>query len=291
MATTPPPVVIPPGSVLPVQYAHTIDYFEKGIDDRGPYYRVQYQISNWSDSDLFVNALLGYVTITGTGSSQGVVKRQPHAHPLSPNLLCQRARCTGLGYPVLNSQGLPNYSGGALIEAEYRAPQWQTFQDPNQQVSDAGNFIYCTQEIELSVETKTIPTNMMVYNSGSAPSNGKSANVPFNILIPIAHLNLTFFKLPYIPMAAMRTYRGRVNSAQFLGANAGCVLFKGGRISRDYDTSGSIVQTVQMSFAERDTTQPWNSLPDLDLIWYPVVSSSGANSPYPTADLNNLLIF
>lgn len=65
----------------------------------------------------------------------------------------------------------------------------------------------------------------------------------------------------------------------------------GGRISRDYDTSGSIVQTVQMSFAERDPTQPWNSLPDLDLTWYPVASSSGANSPYPTADLNNLLIF
>lgn len=54
-------IFVPPSNTgLPggIPTANTIEYFEKGIDEGGPYYLVQYYINNWQDSDTFINALL-----------------------------------------------------------------------------------------------------------------------------------------------------------------------------------------------------------------------------------------
>jgi hypothetical protein len=120
---------------LPISYAHTIEYFSKGIDDRSPYFYVQYRIDNYSDSDRFLNALRGITTVTGPSGSQTVVRGIPHQHPLSPNLVCQSANLVqGLGNPILSATGYPNFDGGALIQAEYRPASWD-FSGP----SNTGN--------------------------------------------------------------------------------------------------------------------------------------------------------
>src|SRR3954469_24315180 len=108
---------------LPVAYSHTIEGFSKGIDNQGPMIRVVYKIDHYSDADTFINALMGFGSLSGPVTGGTITKSTPHSHPLSPNLYCQSAMLVeGLGAPVLGANGYPNYDGGALIQAEYRPP-------------------------------------------------------------------------------------------------------------------------------------------------------------------------
>lgn len=288
-------VFIPPSNTgLPggIPTANTIEYFEKGIDEQGPYYLVQYYINNWSDSDTFINALLGYTTNSGSGTG-GVVKTSPHQYPLSKNLLCRRARAIAPGCAKLGSSGLPDFYGGALIQAEYRAPLWQAYPNTQEQIDPATPLPFCTQEIEHSTETYTLPKKKMVFgtltgNSFSAGST--STEQDFRIQVPVTNLTLTFHLSPnlYVATNTIRSIRGCVNSATFLGAAAQCVLFRGCRTTRNYDAAGNVVQEITLSFAERDPSQIWNSLPDpADLVWKPVGIST--TMPYPSADFNQYI--
>jgi hypothetical protein len=105
-------------------------------------------------------------------------------------------------------------------------------------------------------------------------------------------MTLTFLKVPYMPMTAVRATRGRVNNATFLGSPAETVLFKGAKTSREFNTDGSVVQRVVLTFEERDAAHPWNSLPSADNPTFrAVISSTGSIKMYRTADLSQLLSF
>lgn len=295
-------VYIPPSNTgLPggIPTANTIEYFEKGIDEQGPYYLVQYYILNWQDSDIFINALLGYTTNTSSGTG-GVIKRSPHAYPLSPNLLCRRARAIAPGCAKLGTSGLPDFYGGALIQAEYRAPQWQAYPNQQELIDPSTPLLFCTQEIEHATETYTLPKRKMTFDSthsnsdiinGTAFSAGTvQTEQDFRIRVPVTNLTLTFHLSPnlYVATNTIRQIRGCVNSRTFLGASPQCVLFRGCRTVRNYDAAGNVVQEIQLTFAERDPSQIWNSLPDpSSLIWKPV-GISGI-MPYPSADFNQYI--
>jgi hypothetical protein len=278
-------------TTLPVAYAHTIEYFSKGIDQNGPYFHVQYYISNWNDSDRFCNALKGITTVTGPSGAPTVTRGIPHQHPLSPNLVCVSASVVeGLGKPILAATGYPNYDGGAFVQAEYR-PAPYDFSGPSNlgnQFDPATPILWCTQELDFATETFTIPDHTFTYSSG--PLSGQTSGVPAKFSIPLTTLSLTFHQLPYIPMIAVRALRGRVNSLTFLGAVAGTVLFSGGKTTREYTADGSVVQKVVLTFMERDPLHPWNSLPSrTSLTWYPV--SDGTTKMYDTKDLTPLVQF
>lgn len=296
----PPFVFVPPSNTgLPggIPTANTIEYFEKGIDEHGPYYHVQYYINNWQDSDAFINALLGYTTNTGSGTG-GVIKRSPHQYPLSTNLLCRRARAIAPGCAKLGPSGLPDFYGGALIQAEYRPPQWQAYPNQQEQIDPGTPLPYCTQEIEHTTETYTLPSAKLVYGtySGStftANTPNVTTDQPFRIRVPVTNLTLTFHLSPnlYVATNTIRQIRGYVNSQTFLGAAAQCVLFRGCRTTRNYDSAGNVVQEIQLTFAERDPSQIWNSLPKVDgvanISWVPV--GSGNTMPYPATDFNQYI--
>lgn len=299
----PPFVFVPPNNTgLPggIPTANTIEYFEKGIDEHGPYYLVQYYINNWQDSDVFINALLGYTTNTGSGTG-GVIKRSPHQYPLSTNLLCRRARAIAPGCAKLGSSGLPDFYGGALIQAEYRAPQWQAYPNPQEQIDPFTPIPFCTQELEHTVETYTLPKKQMVFgtNSNQDIINGAtfspgttSTEQDFRIRVPVTNLTLTFHLSPnlYVATGTIRSIRGCVNSTTFLGAQPQCVLFRGCRTVRNYDSVGNVVQEIQLTFAERDPSQIWNSLPDIaSMTWKPVGMAGIAALPYPKADFNSYI--
>lgn len=278
-------------TLLPVSYSHTVDFFTKGIDQQSPFYEVQYKISNWADADNFCNALLGFGHASGSGTGITVSRGVPHQHPLSPNLYCRSAVVVeGLGNPVLNSSGYPNYDGGALIRASYRpAPFDFAGGNLNNQIDPSTPLNWCTQELDFSSETYTIANNTFSYSSG--PISGATTGVPAKFSIPITTLTLTFHQLPYLPMTTVRNLRGRVNSTTFLGAAAGLVLFKGCKTVREWNTDGTSVQKVQLTFEERDALNPWNSLPSPSgLTWYPVADSLGTKM-YPLADLSPLVQF
>lgn len=274
------------GANLPIQYAHTTEFFSKGHDQEGPFYAVKYYISDWSQSDAFVNALRGIVQMTG-GTGGTVTRTAPHQHPLSPNLYCMSAVAEGVGTPILNASGLPNYSQGAIITAEYRPMVPYGFVNDGQNIDPSTPLVWCTQEIEFGTEMLVIPNSNMLF-SGTI----RRANYPFKVNVNVTHLSLTFHKLPYIPMGQVRACRGRVNLTTFLGASAGCVLFKGAKTVRDFNTDGTVVQKVMLMFAERDSTQPWNYLLDpYDMTWRQVLSSVGSNPIYQSIDFTPLILF
>lgn len=288
-------VYIPPSNTgLPggIPTANTVEYFEKGIDEQGPYYLVQYYILNWQQSDIFINALLGYSTTSGLGSG-GVVKRSPHQYPLSPGLLCRRARCIAPGQPKIGPSGLPDFSGGALIQAEYRSPQWQSSINNVQEQIDPNTAIpFCTQELDHTTETYTLPGTKMFYDTTT-----RSTDQPFRIRVPVTNMSLTFHLSPnlYVATGTIRAVRGCVNSTTFMGASAGTVLFRGCRTVRNYDSVGNVVQEIQLTFSERDPNQLWNALPDKDnptLLPWPLVRGGNGTTgalAYPIADFNQYI--
>ena len=287
-------VYIPPSNTgLPggIPTANTIEYFEKGVDEQGPYYLVQYYILNWQQSDTFINALLGYSTTSGLGSG-GVVKRSPHQYPLSPGLLCRRARCIAPGCAKIGPSGLPDFAGGALIQAEYRTPQWQSSINNVQEQIDPNTAVpFCTQELDHTTETYTLPSVKLFYDGTTT-----STDQPFRIRVPVTNMSLTFHLSPnlYVATGTIRAIRGCVNSTTFMGADPGTVLFRGCHTVRNYDSAGNIVQEIQLTFSERSPNQLWNALPDkanpTTLPWLLVRGGSGSGPlAYPKADFNQYI--
>lgn len=246
----------PPNTSYVVQTAHTINYFSKGIDSQGPYYRVEYLINNYSDSDRFINALRGQVTQVG-GPAGFVTKTGAHQHPLSPNLFCVSAELVeGLGTPSVNLNGYPNYSGGALIRAEYRPWVGGDFTPQPQNNIDPGTpILWCTQELDFTVESYLIPKTQLTWYT-----SGKLLDAPFKKDISIVVMSLTFQRLPYLPMSRIAPLVGKINDSTFLGQAKGQVLFVGAQTTREMDTSGVIVQKVQLVFKSREAD--WNKLID-----------------------------
>jgi hypothetical protein len=276
---------------LPIPYVHTVRYFSKGIDNRGPFYRVEYLIDSYSDADTIINAMLGKRTLVGAPGGT-ISSVSPHQHPLSTNLFCVQAEAIeGLGGPATNSNGYPAYNGGALIRAEYRALMFDVVSTPANSFEQTGvePILWATQELDFGAESYTIPNAKYTYQSG--PLNGKPSDVPVKITIPLTTLVLTYERLPYLVMSAVRSLRRRVNTTAVLGAATGLVLFEGARTTRQWNTDGSIAQKTQLVFQERDAAYPWNSLPNRsDLVWYPVADGS-SNKIYQTGDLTPLVQF
>jgi hypothetical protein len=260
-------------SVAGITYIHSIRYFAKGIDAQGPYYDVEYQIGDWNDSDTFANALVGL----GTDA--------PHRHPLSTNLVCVSAVPTGKGKPTLNSEGLPQYDNGAIVKATYRSPGVAfggsfsdvALDDPGNahQIDPTTPIVWCTQELDFSVETLSLPNSTYYWEGDSS-----TATIPVQVDIPIITLVLTFHRRSSLPVSTVRSLVGKVNDATFLGAGQQTVLFRGARTTREASTDGTTTQKVQLTFQQRPvswnkflrpnrmptgtTTATWDNLRDAD---------------------------
>jgi hypothetical protein len=272
-------------TALPFPYVHTTRYFSKGIDERGPYYHVEYFIDSYANTDDMINAMLGKRSLTGLT----ITSISPHQHPLSPNLYCIKAEAVeGLEGPALNSNGYPGYNGGALIRAEYRPLTFDLVSDPSQSFDPTGAtpVLWATQELDFGAEVYTINNSNFKYQAG--PNNGNPCSVPAKVTIPLTTMVLTYERTPYLVMTLVRALRFRVNTATFFNAAAGLVLFKGGRTQRQFNSDGSVAQKTQLVFEERDSAFPWNSLPARNsLAWYPVKDGAG-NSLFQAADLTPL---
>lgn len=265
-----------------IAFAHSIEYMTKGIDGQGPYYDVKYVIDDWDQSDSFVNALLGY---TGQGT--------PHRHPLSQNLVCTEAAATGLGRPVLSSEGTPAYDAGALITARYRCPAvamggglFEARDDPGylHQIDPGQPILWCTQELDYEDEIFTYPAGYLKWES-----DDRKINSPTTVSRSLTIMSLTFHRLPYLPTTRIKAARGKINEKVFLGADPFRVLFKGAKTQRDYDTAGNVVQKVQMVFVERE--ENWQKmLRDDKFVWDYVVDQDGGNR-FGTYDHNLLVRF
>jgi hypothetical protein len=273
------------GTTLPFNYAHMWEEMFKGIDEQGPYYEVIYLFDDWANSDAIINDLLGVTTYTNATTFRGL----PHQHPLSPNLYCRSARCEGMGGPVLNGQGYPKYDSGFKIRATYRIPvpfgAMQTSDDPNglQQIDPDTPLLWCSQELDFDTDWHVLPTSQLKYQS-----DGMYAGIPAKIQVGVTTMILTFHRVPFMPATKIKTYRGRTNNATFLGSSQDCVLYSGGKVTREWSTDGTVNQKVQLTFRDRD--QGWSKVPRRDNpnTWDTLVDGS-SNPLFQQANLTALL--
>lgn len=268
-----------------LSHAHMTADFYKGADAQGPYYVVQYLFDDWADSDQVVNELMGIAYRVGSTT----VRLPPHQHPLSPNLYCQSARVVGQGSPVLNAPGLPAYDGGFVVEAEYRTSVGQGLilpaDDPSNlhQIDPTTPVLWCTQELDFATEAITVPDHAYLWTSDLT-----LADTPVKIETSVTTMSLTFHRLPYLPMTAVRAKRGKVNDATFLGAAAGTVLFVGAKTTREVTTDGAVTQRVQLVFKERE--HPWNYFFRKDKFLFEDLVDAVGGRAYASTDLGPLVV-
>jgi hypothetical protein len=270
-----------------INYIHLFDGFSKGIDATSPWVRVVYMIDSYDDSDEFCNALMGFGTSTGPLSGITVTRGVPHAYALSTNLFCASATVIdGLGKPILNADGYPQWEGGALIQAEYRpAPMnFSGADNTNHNIDQSTPLTWCTQELDHSSQSFTLPNSKLKFTATNDPTD-----VYVKFEIPIIIMTLTFHKMPYLPMGVVANLSGRVNNATFLGAPAETVLFKGAKTTREWNTDGTVVQKVMLTFERRHADFPWNSLPSGDDVTFRPVTDKNGVKMYKTADLSPLV--
>lgn len=282
-----------------IEYIHLIEDYQKGIDDRGPWYKCRFYITNYSDSDNFGNALLGIGVTT-----------LPNRYVLSQNVFAQAVTIEGLGNPVLNADGLPtSYDGGALVDVIYRSSAFQgtlyADSDPNnyEQIFDpnVSPVLYCTQEVDFGVEMHTIPNHNYKWESDNT-----SAGIPVKIEISLTTLSMTFHRIRLIPTGQIRSCRGKINGpgpqitstnlilpasdGTFLGAARGHVLFQGARSVREVASNGEVSRKLNMVFVER--SQPWGKFLRNDSAnTWDYLKDSSNNHLYEEVDMRPLLYF
>lgn len=269
-----------------VNYAHAWETMQKGIDNQGPYYEVSYYFSDWADSDRVANELRGYTQRSGLTT----IRQGAHQHPLSPNLCCADVKIEGCGAPVLNSSGLPYYSNGFFAHCTYRVPPYQQYpaQDPGNQhqIDPTTPIIWCTQELDYDTETYVHESGKYVWETGDA-LNGEPTDVPIKVSVGITSMTLTYHQLPYLPMTVVRSLRNKVNSATFLGVDAGKLLFVGGKTTRDINENGDISQRVVLLFKERDVD--WRMFLRKDKLDWAKIKDGSSNYVFSSADFTPLV--
>lgn len=245
-------------TTLTHNYAHCWDEMYKGVDEQGPYYEVLYLFDDWTQSDAVVNELLGL----GTRSGGVNARTTPHQHPLSPNLFCRSARVEGLGGMTRNTQGYPKYTDGFTVRATYRPWEILPLDDPQgyQQIDPTTPILWATQEVDSTEEV------VVVHNNNYEWVGGGSAGIPVKFRVAITVMRITFHRVPWIPVAVLRAFRGRINDGIFLGAADQTVLFPRYSTRREFQSDGSIARQVTLEFHERE--QPWNKYLRRDtMVW------------------------
>lgn len=277
-----------------IEFAHTVNFFSKGIDSQGPYYRVEYLLNDWSDSDAFINALMG-VSTYGGGSAN---RTGPHRHPLSPNLICTSADARGIA-PVKNEDGYPLFSKGGMVQAEYRAPTSVGAIDPRDdpgfwnQIDPQNPILWCVQELSSQVEIFTLTDHEYKIDMGGGVQRATSS--PVQVELNLVVMNLTFPELPYLPMKKIRQLRGSVNSnTPFLGVeDAECVKFENWSTTRRTMKNGQQGCSLTLQFIEREVS--WNKvlrpnkLPTESDAWGDIISPLGGKR-FPAKNLQPMLI-
>jgi len=271
---------------LSVNYAHAWTEISKGIDSGGGYYYVTYYIQDsWQDADTIINELLGYASRVGQQSYQ----RSPHQYPLDPSgrSLCYEATCEGVGNAVPNADGYPVYSNGYFIHAKYRVPPIPMYpqNDPENLtgIDPATPLLFASQDVDFETDFILLEKSQYVFASDS-----KKCSVPVKIEVGVSVMDVTFYRVPWLPMSLFRTLRGQVNNAPFLGSATGCVLFKGARTHRDRLTDGTYVKQVQLILHDR--TKPWNQVYRPDTLAWDTIQDSGGVKPYTAGNLSSLLV-
>lgn len=265
-----------------------------------------FRLPNWDEWRRFARDLIGHYLFIG----DVFYFVRPIEFPGFVNLIVSRIRVEPLDpqHPVgdLNflRVGTNQYpDAGAKLSVHYKT----VYDTDNQQHPDNPKVprgTYLSYRVDLSTEVETIPGRSWVYDIGGAPP--LPDDIQPKLIRPSGGYTLTWHRVIRPPWSAIRLLRGKLNSASFLGAAPGTVLFLGARMTRQFqflETGG--FWEIRYSFAEdtkklkdQQTSVGWNYFPRRsenpgDENWAPIrhANSSPAEPPYQSGDFNLLFQF
>lgn len=220
-----------------------VEDFSEGIGESGPSAAKKF-LCEWASRYAVANGLLGFVSHTG-GQGGSIVFTGPMAWPESPNLLAQAVRIKGVGKP---SQGTRQIQWPyAIVEATYGTPTWGAIAYPDNSIDPGTPLVYATQEIDISLDSYTIPASAVQVTSPTAPF-AKDITIPY----AVAQISITLHRFPYNPAAGLFVLTGKINSAAFLGCGVGKLRFNGGKTSTTASTDGTQTRDVVLSYSFRN---------------------------------------
>jgi hypothetical protein len=249
----------------------------EGVDAGGLYAIVIYKIP-WAQRLAFLNSVVGYALNIG-----GIaIRNPPQVYTESSNLFAQPdVQVAGHGKPSVDGLGFLAYQY-ALVTVRYARPPW------SYDTSDPSGQPWTSTALQIGSDTITAPNGLFTWSSGA--NAGKPVNVPVGVLVPHIELSYTRFWMPFLPVSAIASLVGKVNTATFTIADFSCqpqtLLFQGANSHREGDTQGNVVHRLEYRFSYRFVG--WNKELDPSGGGFITIQDGGGNTPYVAADFSIL---
>lgn len=242
--------------------------------ESGPTATVRYKVYNAADRYSFVQQLLGLWSGTSPGNISYI---GPFQYPPSPNLVCTSVpEIRGFDKPKPLSIGLPYlFNKSAIVTAVFTRPVWQA----------ATNGGYFSIEFAGNGEVLTIPETTFRFNDGTP------TNTPVGVQIMGAEINVTRYRLPFLPDFYMTALAGLINNAPFQIGNvlyaAGTLLFAPGNSLTQSDPLGNLTYQAQYKFLYRNPG--WNYyLHPSRTGGFQTITDGNGQTPYQSGNFNLL---
>ena len=184
-------------------------------------------ICAWADRRLLVRELLGDGYEFG-GSS-------PVNYPGSPNIVAVRIEVEPLADDMIPqdlaniAEGLNGYRGFATITVHYELLMSATGANLPQDVPQNTFLTY-----EMDRDAVTIRTAVEDLSWAGNPEVDLPAGMNGDVILPVTIHRLTWHRVVNPPWTAIRACQGALNEAEFLGVEAGLLLFDGVRATREF---------------------------------------------------------
>ena len=205
----------------------------------------------WADWQNFAQEVIGTYRVVGTVVQYVTPLPFPGQANLLPDSISIRPQMPDapLGTTSVTLGSVHNEYTNAIVTVGYKT-QW--FNPPSGSPLGSSvtlpNGTWVTLEGSLGGEMLTIPGRMFQWT-------GTAVNLPDDvnpgIFVPSGNFTLTWHRVLLPPWSTMRSLRGKVNSASFLGAAAETILYTGATYSREFlinDDGGT--WKISYSFAE-----------------------------------------
>jgi hypothetical protein len=229
----------------------------------------------WTDRVALIEYLRGGSVDTSSGWIVTVGN-----YPDFPFLFIESVTCEGVAGPgglSVGPNGVVAYQY-ARLRATYATFEYQ----PGTETGTMG--------LDFGSQVLTLPQSTSILQYGDGASEDLPPEDAPPLIIPTVAITRTVKDAPSIPMdTILACIQAPVNSASFLGADPGYVLFDGGRSLRRLTTAGAINYDLEYRFQYRAI--PWNQV-------YANGGDSGPTRPvirkadglplYASSDLNGL---
>lgn len=151
----------------------------------------------------------------------------------------------GVPGTISDLNATPDYSDW-LITAKYENVPGS---EDNSGKPTVPNETFLTYSTDIGAEYMTIPGRKWHWTGTSI---NLEEDVNAGLLIPTETITMTWHRVALPPVTAIRNCRGCINAATFLNHTAGCVLFLGAKISRDFQVIDTGLWKVEYQFKVKE---------------------------------------